>query len=135
MSADDSGIVEMRVQLYNNDWRLGGFAACMVKREVFKEIGLFDEHFLIGGDNEFWAKYMHNGKWKFKYCVDTDIYHYCGGTITRGCLKDKAQELHQKYRIDLLEYIHTRKFLENTQWKYNKLRFYHEQKLGWRNGQ
>jgi GT2 family glycosyltransferase len=132
MREKDSGIIEMRVQLWDGNWRLGGFAACMVKREVFQDIGLFDSKFLIGADNQFWAKYMWNGKWKYKYCKETDIYHYCGGTITRGCLKNKAQELHQKYRIEMLEYIYTKEFLRDTQWKYNSLRHYHEIQEGYR---
>lgn len=129
-----AGIIEAKVELYDRSIQFAGFAACMIKREVFDEIGRFDPNFLIGGDNDFWARFIWCGKWAIRFCDLTNIYHYCGGTIVRGVLKDQAKELHQKYRIDLLEKKYTKKFLRDTQWKLNNLRFYHEQKRGWRDG-
>lgn len=126
------GLVEARVQLYNGDWRFAGFAANMIRNEVFREIGRFDHHFLIGGDNDFWVRFWWNGKFKIAYCPETDIYHFCGGTITRGCLKEQAAALDTCYRNELLRTKYTDNFLNKTLWTLNAKRLDAEKKMGWR---
>lgn len=132
IKAPTIGLIEARVQLYNGDWRFAGFAANMIRHEVFQEIGLFDHHFLIGGDNDFWTRFWWYGKFKIAYCPDTDIFHYCGGTITRGCLKEQASALDTCYRNELLRKKYTDKFLDMTLWTLNAKRLEAEKKMGWR---
>jgi GT2 family glycosyltransferase len=126
------GIVEAKVQLWDESYRFAGFACCMIRKKVFREIGLFDKHFLIGGDLEFWARFMWNGKYKIEFCDDTDIFHSCGATLTHGALKDKREELDTKYRKELLAHIYTTQFLKNTLAKINHRRVDEETKRGWR---
>jgi len=126
------GLVEARVELWDGKLRFAGFAGCMIRNEVFREIGLFDHHFLIGGDNDFWARFYWDGRWQIKYCPDTDIYHYCGGTITRGCMAKQSKELDTAYRKEMMELKYTEKFRDSTLWALNKKRWNAEKEMGWR---
>jgi len=127
------GYVEARVQTWDGKYRFGGFASCLVKRAVFWDIGLFDRHFLIGGDNIFWVKFAWLDKWKIAWCDETDIFHYCGKTIVSGELKDGADGKTGKfYREELLRSIYTEYFLGRTVAKLNQRRYVEEQKRRWR---
>jgi GT2 family glycosyltransferase len=126
------GLVEAKVELYNGDLRFAGFAGSMIRNEVFRELGLFDHHFIIGGDNDFWVKFYWNGKFQVRYCKTTDIFHYCGGTINRGCMKEQSKILHQAYREDMMRLKYSDKFLTMTVCKMNNKRMDEEFKMGWR---
>ncbi len=124
------GMVEARVKLWDNSYRFAGFACCMIRRVVFREIGLFDSKFLIGGDLDFWARYMWNGKFGVDYAEDTDIYHSCGGTLHWGALKEQEVFLDKKFRKDMMEYKYNPVFLKNTVVEMNRMRYRFEKERG-----
>lgn len=128
----ESGMVEARVKIWNDSYRFAGFAACMIRRKVFQELGMFDHHFKIGGDIIFWARFGWLGKWKTYFCDDTDIIHHCGRTINRaGVDQTKDSPEHQHYRVDLPRYIYSEKFLADTVGVLSRQRHEEEVQRGW----
>jgi len=127
------GIVEARVTLWDNTIRFAGFAACMIRKRVFREIGLFDGRFLIGGDLDFWIRFVWNGKWHTAYADDTDIYHACGATLTHGVLGNRREELDTKYRKELLRFKHTERVIQQYLVPFNEARAQQERARGWHN--
>jgi len=126
------GIVEAKVQIHDQSYQFAGFACCMIKRKVFREIGLFDGRFLIGGDLDYWMRFAWYGHFKIEYADDTDIYHSCGGTLTSGALKDRREELDKKYRKELLSYKYSSLMLSQYLVPLNRQRYDEEMKRGWR---
>lgn len=127
-----TGVVEARVKLWNGTYRFGGFAACMIRREVFRTIGLFDRHFLIGGDQDFWVKFAWASEMEIEFEDDTDILHHCGRTINRDRKnqEEESQE-HKFYRQQLPRYIYMPQFLDETVGNIDRLRQDEERKRGW----
>lgn len=74
----------------------------MITRAAIKDIGPFNEIFVVGGceDAEFCVRAQHKG---WKLCIDnsTFIHHYGGETIKR--LKENYAPIHQSNRLRFLE--------------------------------
>ena len=136
------GIVEARVKLWDGTWRFAGFAACMIRKRVFREIGLFDGKFLIGGDLDFWTRFAWNGNWQIAFADDTDIFHFCGATLFKGerqgqmingALGHRREELDEKYRKKLLRDKHAEHAIVDYLMPINRKREEEEIARGWRN--
>lgn len=125
------GLVEAKVKIWNGCFKFAGFASCLIKREVFQRIGLFDHHFLIGGDQDFWVRYMWSGFWRVHFCDETEIFHHCGRTIYHGCMKEDREANHKFYRQDMIEAIYSPRMTRETVGKLDKLRECEELKRGW----
>jgi len=125
------GVIEARVKIWDDSYMFGGFASCMIRRKVFEDIGLFDKHFMIGGDLDFWARFAWFGDWRIAWCDDTDITHYCGRTINRE--RKEASEIpeHKYFREELPSYIYGNKFLYDTLGKITRDREVEQKKRGW----
>jgi len=69
------------------EWiRLCSFACTMIKRDVFKEIGLLDEKmFLYYEDVDFCLRARIAG-WKVMYCPESLVYHTRGGLTPRSSI-------------------------------------------------
>lgn len=135
-----TGMIEARVKLWDGTWRFAGFAACMIRKRVFREIGLFDGRFLIGGDLDFWTRFGWNGKWQIAYADDTDIFHFCGATLYKGerqgqmingALGDQREELNNRYRKELLRAKHSEQAIREYLIPMNKQRTIEEKARGW----
>lgn len=126
-----AGVIESRVKIHDGSYMFGGFASCMIRKQVIKDIGLFDHHYLIGGDIDFWTRFKWNGKWRIYWCDDTDIVHHCGRTINRD--RKPAEEIpeHVQFRQKLTQYKYTPQFLNDTVGVIDRLRIEEMKKRGW----
>ena len=126
-----AGVVEARVKIWNGKYMFGGFASCLIRKAVFKDIGIFDKHFLIGGDQDFWVRFGWFADWKIYFCDDTDIIHHCGKTINREGKEAKDIPEHKFYREDLMRYKYPEKFQADTLGKITRMRLEEQKKRGW----
>ena len=127
------GVIEARVKIHNGTYMFGGFASCLIRKKVFKDIGLFDKHFMIGGDQDFWVKFGWFGDWKICFCDDTDIIHHCGKTINREGGDSNKNPDHKFYREEMMRYKYSDKFLADTLGKITQQRVDEQNKRGWNN--
>jgi len=58
------------------DWIVS--AALLVRRELFEDVGLFDEHLFVYGVEVEWAKRAANQGWRFVSLAEPEITHFGG---------------------------------------------------------
>jgi GT2 family glycosyltransferase len=103
---------EAAVEIHDGTWMFAGGACNMVFRKMFEEIGLFDENFFFGADNDMWARQEWAGI-KTAFCLYTDIYHQCGQTIVKVLgMKERERRYNEAHRT--LYYKYTQAFLNGT---------------------
>lgn len=105
------GLIECGVETKGNGRRFAGLSFCMIRRKCIEEIGLFDSHFYINEQLDWWVR-LEWSKWKTAYCYDTDILHHGSKTI-EGCLKNKLPGLIDESN-KLLQLKYTKAFLDQT---------------------
>jgi GT2 family glycosyltransferase len=107
-TTDSVGFIE-GAMFENNEKRYGSMAFNLVRREVFREVGLFDKKFFVGEDLDFYVR-MEWAGWQVQYCPDTNVIHYGGGTL-RKVLGDEYQKYEQE-RDKLLSYKYSYSMLK-----------------------
>lgn len=85
---------------------VGSVGAFMLfRRELLKNVGYFDEDFVIGSDVDFYYRTIRKG-WKIIYYPDSTIIHYGGQSVSRFNIKNQIdfhKDLWKYYKKNLIK--------------------------------
>jgi GT2 family glycosyltransferase len=118
------GIIEARIRNKDGHIRFAGMSCCMVRKKVFREIGLFDSKFTVGEDIDFWLRFAWHGGYKIEFCDDTNIFHSGGGTAIPEEVRDQNR--------DRLMFKFSEKIICEYLTPFAERRMAEEGKRGWR---
>ena len=69
-----------------------GSSFAVIRRKCLHEVGMFDPRFIIGEDDDWFARYAFT-EWETEYCHDTNILHYQWVTTHGVFGEDKWEKL------------------------------------------